>query len=33
MYNIINTCDENFFKKNIPEAFRKRREAEMEKKQ
>lgn len=33
LYNIINTCDENFFKKNIPEAYRKRREAEMEKRQ
>ncbi len=31
LYNIINTCDDNFFQRNIPEAFRMRREAEMAK--
>jgi hypothetical protein len=33
LYNIINTLDEEFFHRNIPEAYRLRREHEMERKQ
>ena len=33
LYNIVNTLDEEFFQKNISEAYRKRKEQEMERKQ
>lgn len=33
LYNIINTVDDTFFPKNIPEAYKKRKEAELERKQ
>lgn len=32
LYNIINTIDETFFERNIPEAYKKRKEAQLERK-